>query len=49
MLLVSIEEAVVSVVPPGVMDEWSWLLVGWMAGWGCAVMGKVVGRSEGPC
>ncbi len=36
MLLVAMEEAVVSVVPPGVIGAWAWLLVvkGWIAGWG---------------
>jgi hypothetical protein len=39
MLLVAIEEAVVSIVPPGVMGAWLWLLFvkGWMVGWGSLV------------
>ena len=37
--LVAMEEAVVSIVPPGVMGAWSWLLVmkSWIAGWGSLV------------
>jgi len=43
MLLVATEEAVVSVVPPGVTGAWKWLLVrrGWSVGWG-----RPVGEEE---
>jgi hypothetical protein len=43
MLLVATEEAVLSVVPPGVTGAWTWLLVrkGWSAGWG-----RPVGEEE---